>query len=152
MATLGGLELLISKELEDENFKLALDEIHNFRLGVIRNLSKADIEQIQYAGFRYKTKTLAGKREEIKQFIIEHPSLMAPDVESLKCRFKIMGKLIKKKKGTPRIEEEEEEDIEEEEPIRKPKKSKNAKNAKALKQSKKLVITSSSEDEDDDDL
>ena len=148
MASLGGLELLISKELEDEEFKQGLDDIHNFRLGVIRNLSKVDLEQIQYAGFRFRTKTLAGRREEIKQFILEHPSLMSQDVESIKYKFKVLGRILKKKEGTrqPTVIEEEDEFEEEEEPKKKPKKTK-----KPLMMKKpKKILASSSEDADED--
>lgn len=147
MASLGGLELLISKELEDEEFKQGLDDIHNFRLGVIRNLSKVDLEQIQVAGFRFRTKTLAGRREEIKQFILEHPSLMSQDVESIKYKFKVLGRILKKKEGTrqPTVVEEEDE-FEEEEPKKKPKKA-----TKPLTMKKpKKILASSSEDADED--
>ena len=129
MASLGGLELLISKELEDEEFKQCLEDIHNFRLGVIRSLSKTDIEQIMVTGFGFKTKTLTGRREEIKQFILEHPSLMSQDVESLKRKFKVFGKIINK--NAPRaMRVEEEEEYEEVEPV-KPKKN-TKKKAKAI--------------------
>ena len=147
MTTLGGLELLISKELEDDEFKQGLDDIHNFRLGVIRNLSKTDLEQIQVAGFRFRTKTLAGRREEIKQFILEHPSLMSQDVESIKYKFKLLGRILKKKEGAkaPRVEEEDEFE-EEEEPKKKPKK---ATKPLTMKKPKKILASSSEDTEED---
>ena len=154
MATVSGLELLINQELEDEEFKQALDDIHNFKLGVIRNLSKADIEDIQRSGFRFRTRTLAGMREEIKQFILEHPSLMSQDAESIKYKFKILGRILKKKDGNKKptvIEEEEDCEEEEEKPKKQKKQKKKAKTALAIQISKPKVVTVSSSDSDDGD-
>lgn len=152
MATVSGLELLISKELEDEEFKQALDDIHNFKLGVIRNLSKADIEDIQHSGFRFRTKTLAGMREEIKQFILEHPSLMSQDADSIKYKFKILGRILKKKEATRQatvIEEEEDFEEEEEKPKKQKKQKKKARAQGAIQMSKPKVVMVSSSDSDD---
>ena len=139
-------------ELEDNEFKQGLDDIHNFRLGVIRNLTKTDIEEIQMTGFRFRTKTIAGRREELKQFILEHPSLMSQDAESIKYKFKILSKVLrgKQQKGKVHtVEDEEEEDFEEEEeqPKKKPKKTQKRK-VKAITMTRpKVVISSTDESE-----
>ena len=71
-----------------------LNDIRDFKLGLIRGMTKADIDQIGRYGFEYKTSTLAGRREEIRDYMLNHPSLMAGSMETIKKNFKIMGVLI----------------------------------------------------------
>ena len=89
---------LISLEYSNELYIDALNSISNFKLGLIRSLTKADLETIGRCGFRYKTRTMAGRREEIRNYILDHPSLRADSVEGIRNNFKILGKMIREKK------------------------------------------------------
>ena len=84
---------LIRLEMTDPAIRREMDSMTNYKLGFVRALTKADIERIDNYGFRFRAKTLAGKREEIKNYIQEHPSLRGDSVASIKSNFKKLGKL-----------------------------------------------------------
>ena len=145
---------LIEQDLADKKFSALLNDIRDFRLGLIRSLTKADLEYIQRHGFKFQTKTLIGKKEEVRQFVLTHPSLMAAEKETLKENFKILNTILKEAKGkqpsrqTRRINSDgyEEYDYEEEEekPKPKPKKSK----SKAVVRQNSIPDNTSSSDDD----
>ena len=150
---------LIEQDLADKKFSALLNDIRDFRLGLIRSLTKADLEYIQRHGFKFQTKTLIGKKEEVRQFVLTHPSLMAAEKETLKENFKILNTILKETKGKhpstqKRInsdgyeEYDDEEEEEEEEP--KPKPKKKTKSKAVVKQNSTVrphVIESSSDDD-----
>ena len=89
---------IIEEEIDDESVTEVLQSIRDFKLGLIRSITKTDTETIARYGFRFKTKTIAGRREEVRQFVLEHPALMAGDIGGLKKNFKILGTLLKERK------------------------------------------------------
>ena len=146
---------LIEQDLADKKFSALLNDIRDFRLGLIRSLTKADLEYIQRHGFKFQTKTLIGKKEEVRQFVLTHPSLMAAEKETLKENFKILNTILKETKGNhssakTRINSDgyEEYDYEEEEPKPKPKpKPKKSKSKAVVKQNSTPASESSSDDD-----
>ena len=144
---------LIEQDLADKKFSALLNDIRDFRLGLIRSLTKADLEYIQRHGFKFQTKTLIGKKEEVRQFVLTHPSLMAAEKETLKENFKILNTILKETKGNhssakTRINSDgyEEYDYEEEEEKPKPK-PKKSKSKAAVRQNSIPDNTSSSDDD-----
>ena len=95
----GFRQTLIEMDSKDPEVGKVLSEIHSFTLGTIKSLSREDLDAINRYGFRFKTKTLAGKREEIKQFLLEHPSLMGSDTKSIKRNFKYLGNILPKQES-----------------------------------------------------
>ena len=88
---------LIETELNQPEMSSILADIRDFKLGLIRSLTRYDLDKIERSGFKYRTKTLQGKREEVRAFILQHPSLMAGDVATIRENFRILGKIIKDK-------------------------------------------------------
>ena len=84
---------LIRLEMTEPAIRREMDAMTNYKLGFVRALTKADLEKIDNYGFRFRAKTLAGKREEIKNYIQEHPSLRGDSVASIKANFKRLGRL-----------------------------------------------------------
>ena len=146
---------LIEQDLADKKFSALLNDIRDFRLGLIRSLTKADLEYIQRHGFKFQTKTLIGKKEEVRQFVLTHPSLMAAEKETLKENFKILNTILKETKGkhssrqTRRINSDgyEEYDYEEEEEKPKPKPKKKSKSKAIVRQNSTPASESSSDDD-----
>ena len=137
---------IIARDFGDQAYRWELQVIREFRLGLLRQIKREDMERIKQAGFKFIAKTVAGRREELKTFVEEHPSLMADDVPKLIKNFKLLGEISKNASGRRERKEEYDEEEEEEEP--KPKK-KRAKKGTELPRPKVVEVESSSPDYSD---
>ena len=82
-------------------------EIRDFNKKDVDELTKTQLDQIESYGFRFNTKTVKGRREEIKAFVSENPCLMTKDCTQMVERFKIFGNTLRKLEETPSITTEE---------------------------------------------
>ena len=60
-------------------------------------------------GFQFKNKGVENQREELKSFLLEHPSCMASDFEMIMSKLNVFGFLIAQKKMEVVKNEEEKE-------------------------------------------
>ena len=140
--------MLIQVEIEHPEYAIILNDIREFDWKIINKLRKEDIARVARTGFTFKNKGLDNQKQELKTFLLEHPSTMSSDFEGIITKFNIFGRIIgeqrmkelnesvKKKqpkkraiKYEPKVEEveedeefvpEEEEEEEEEETKREP--------------------------------
>ena len=122
---------LIEVEIDHPEYAIILNDIREFDWKIINKLRKEDIARVARTGFTFKNKGLDNQKQELKTFLLEHPSTMSSDFEGIITKFNIFGRIIgeqrmkelnesvKKKqpkkraiKYEPKVEEVEEEDEE----------------------------------------
>ena len=120
---------LIEVEIEHPEYAIILNDIREFDWKVINRLRKEDLARVARTGFTFKNKGLDNQKQELRTFLLEHPSTMSSDFEGIITKFNIFGRIIaeqrmeelnasvkkqpkrKALKG-PKVEEVEEEDEE----------------------------------------
>lgn len=137
---------LIAVCIQQPEFNVLLNDIRDFDWKVINKLRASDLDRLTSTGFRFATKGVENRRQELKAFLIANPACMASDFEIIVAKFRMYGILItpkrtpiaaqpKKKKAPIVIEETDSESSgseivglssssEEEEAVKKPKKAK----------------------------
>lgn len=101
------VSVLIQCCVEHPEVSDILQDIREFNKKDIDKITKTQLDQIESFGFHYNTKTVAGRREEIKAFVSENPCLMTKDCTQLVERFKILSNTLRKLEETPAISNEE---------------------------------------------
>ena len=89
---------MIAVEIEHPEFALLLNDIREFDWRLINRLRKEDLARVHSTGFEFKNKGLENQREELKSFLLDHPSCMASDFEMVLNKLNIFGYLIAQKK------------------------------------------------------
>ena len=99
---------LIAVELEYPEFAELLNDIRDFDWKLINRLRKEDLARVASAGFKFATKGPDNQKMELKNFLFNHPSCMASDLEMIICKVAIFARLWSEKytpqvSQTPRI-------------------------------------------------
>ena len=85
---------LIAVEIQNPEFTTLLNDIRDFNWQSVSKLRKEDIKRIEATGFRFKTKAFESQKMEFKSFLLEHPSVMASDMEMILFKLEAYGRLI----------------------------------------------------------
>ena len=133
---------IIARDFADQSYRWELQAIRDFRLGMLRQVKREDMDKIKQFGFKFIAKTVAGRREELKTFIEEHPSLMADDVPKMIKNFRLLQDIGRSATHSSARMSSESEDYEEEEVIQVRPKKKKAK-SKRLPEPEPEELTSS---------
>ena len=101
------VSVLIQCCVEHPEVSDILLDIREFNKKDIDKITKTQLDQIESFGFHYNTKTVAGRREEIKAFVSENPCLMTKDCSQLVERFRVFANTLSKIEETPAIKNEQ---------------------------------------------
>ena len=85
---------LIEVEIDHPEYAIILNDIREFDWKIINKLRKEDIARVARTGFTFKNKGLDNQKQELKTFLLEHPSTMSSDFEGIITKFNIFGKII----------------------------------------------------------
>ena len=127
---------LIAVEIENPEFAQLINDIREFDWKLINRLRKEDLARVRATGFQFNNNGLENQKQELKTFLLQHPSCMASDFEMIMSKLNIFGYLITQKKM---------------EAVKKEKKR--SKKTKAIKHEKtklspKVVVIDDSEDDE----
>ena len=100
---------LIAVEIEHPEFAQLINDIREFDWKLINRLRKEDLARVCATGFQFKNKGVENQREELKSFLLEHPSCMASDFEMIMSKLNVFAFLIAQKKMEAVQEEAEKE-------------------------------------------
>ena len=133
---------LIAVEIEHPEFAQLINDIREFDWKLINRLRKEDIARVRATGFTFNNNGLENQRQELKTFLLQHPSCMASDFEMIMSKLNIFGYLITQKKMEVVKKEEEKE-------------KKRMKKTRAIKHEKpklppKVIVIDDEEDEGTD--
>ena len=134
---------LIAVEIEHPEFAQLINDIREFDWKLINRLRKEDLARVCSTGFQFKNKGVENQREELKSFLLEHPSCMASDFEMIMSKLNVFAFLIAQKKMEVVKNEEEKEK-------KRMKKTRAIKHEKPKLPSKVIVIDDNEEDEGTD--
>lgn len=82
---------LIDVCIENPEIREALKEVKAFQQQTINRLTGAHIQTLLDCGFNFVMPTITGRRQEIKQFVAQHPEVMSNDLETLLCNISHYG-------------------------------------------------------------
>ena len=131
---------LIAVEIEHPEFATLLNDIREFDWKLINRLRKEDLARVHATGFMFANKGLENQKQELKTFLLQHPSCMASDFEMIMSKLNIFGYLIAQKKTEVVKKEAEKEKT-------RTKKTKTIKHEKPKLPPKVIVIDDEEEDE-----
>ena len=100
---------LIAVEIEHPEFAQLINDIREFDWKLINRLRKEDLARVCATGLQFKNKGVENQREELKSFLLEHPSCMASDFEMIMSKLNVFAFLIAQKKMEVVKNEEEKE-------------------------------------------
>ena len=89
---------LIAVEIEHPEFATLLNDIREFDWKLINRLRKEDLARVHSTGLQFANKGLENQQQELKTFLLQHPSCMASDFEMIMSKLNIFGYLIAQKK------------------------------------------------------
>ena len=82
---------LIDICVQNPEIREALKEVKAFQQQTINRLTATHIQTLIDCGFNFVMPTITGRRQEIKQFIAQHPEVMSNDLETLLCNISHYG-------------------------------------------------------------
>ena len=130
---------LIAVEIEHPEFATLLNDIRDFDWKIINRLRKEDLARVHSTGFQFANKGTENQKQELKTFLLQHPSCMASDFEMIMSKLNIFGYLIAQKKMEVVKKETEKE-------------KKRTKKTKTIKHEKpKVIVIDDKEEEDEED-
>ena len=68
---------------QEPQLRRALDIISEFKWVRINEMSKQQLNMLAEEGFRFHRETLGSRREDVKQYLKEHPECRQPDTNSI---------------------------------------------------------------------
>ena len=100
---------LIKQELKHPEIAVLLNDIRDFDWKLVNKLRKQDLQRVSWTGFRFATTGLESQRQELKAFLISHPSCMGSDFEKVLNKLQIFGSAVlqmEQEQSQPAIESE----------------------------------------------
>ena len=68
------------------------------------NLTQSDLNKIASTGFQFSTRGIKNQREEVRSFLLNHPSTMAADIDTIIIKFRLYGQLLSEpQKEKPKV-------------------------------------------------
>ena len=93
-------------EIADEHVAVVLNDIRAFDFTLVNKLTQRDLNNIASTGFQFGTRGVKNQREEVRSFLLNHPSTMAPDIDTIIIKFRLYGQLLSEpKKEKPKVKE-----------------------------------------------
>ena len=97
---------LMKAEIADEHIAVMLNEIRAFDFALVNKLTQRDLNNIASTGFQFATRGVKNQREEVRSFLLNHPSTMAADIDTIIIKFRLYGQLLREpKKEKPKVRE-----------------------------------------------
>ena len=85
---------LIKMELKHPEIVNLLNDIRDFDWKLVSKLRKQDLQRVGRTGFHFSTTGIESQRQELKAFLIAHPSCMGSDFEIILNKLQIFGSVI----------------------------------------------------------
>ena len=95
---------LIKMELKHPEIVNLLNDIRDFDWKMVSKLRKQDLQRVARTGFHFSTTGIESQRQELKAFLIAHPSCMGSDFEIILNKLQIFGSVkqaSKERKSKP---------------------------------------------------
>ena len=106
---------LMKAEIADEHIAVMLNDIRAFDFALVNKLTQRDLNNIASTGFQFATRGVKNQREEVRSFLLNHPSTMAADIDTIIIKFRLYGQLLSSEiEDVEDILEEDKDDDEEE--------------------------------------
>ena len=97
---------LMKAEIADEHVAVMLNDIRAFDFALVNKLTQRDLNNIASTGFQFATRGVKNQREEVRSFLLSHPSTMAADIDTIIIKFRLYGQLLSEpKKEQPKVRE-----------------------------------------------
>ena len=68
---------------QEPQLRTALEQVTEFKWVRINELSRYQLQMLEEEGFRFHRETLGSRREDVKQFLKEHPECRAADTNGI---------------------------------------------------------------------
>ena len=88
------LVALMKAEITEPEMVSVLNTIRDYDPKIVGKFRKEDMTKLSQYGFIFSTQNLTNQREEIRSFLLAHPSCMGPDVDTIARNFYIYSKLL----------------------------------------------------------
>ena len=97
---------LMKAEIADEHVAVMLNDIRAFDFTMVNKLTQSDLMKIANTGFQFATRGVKNQREEVRSFLLSHPSTMASDIDTIINKFQLYGQLLSEpQKEKPKVRE-----------------------------------------------
>ena len=74
---------LMKAEIADEHIAVMLNEIRAFDFALVNKLTQRDLNNIASTWFQFATRGVNNQHEEVRSFLLNHPSTMAADIDTI---------------------------------------------------------------------
>lgn len=93
-------------EIADDSIAVLLNDIRAFDFSMVNKLTQTDLNKIASTGFQFSTRGIKNQREEVRSFLLNHPSTMAADIDTIIIKFRLYGQLLSEpQKEKPQVRE-----------------------------------------------
>ena len=93
-------------EIADDSIAVLLNDIRAFDFSMVNKLTQTDLNKIASTGFQFSTRGVKNQREEVRSFLLNHPSTMASDIDTIIIKFRLYGQLLSEpQKEKPQVRE-----------------------------------------------
>lgn len=89
---------LIADEIETPEYAQLINDIRDFDWKTINRLRNDDLLRVAKTGFTFQNNGLENRRQELKAFLLEHPTCMASDFELIIQKLQAYGYLFNLKR------------------------------------------------------
>ena len=104
--TMKSVITLMKAEIADEDIAVLLNDIRAFDFTMVNKLTQSDLMKIANTGFQFATRGVKNQREEVRSFLLNHPSTMASDIDTIINKFRLYGQLLSEpQKEKPKVME-----------------------------------------------
>ena len=92
-------------EIADEYIVVMLNDIRAYDFALVNKLTQRDLNNIASTWFQFATRGVKNQREEVRSFLLNHPSTMAADIDTIIIKFRLYGQLLREPKKRSRRSE-----------------------------------------------
>ena len=84
---------LIVTEINHPEVARIINDIRDFDWAIISKLRKTELDRVKATGFQFVTEGPISQKEELKSFLLSHPSCMASNFEKIISKLTLFGKI-----------------------------------------------------------
>ena len=88
---------IMKAEIADEYIVVMLNDIRAYDFALVNKLTQRDLNNIASTGFQFATRGVKNQREEVRSFLLNHPSTMAADIDTIIIKLRLYGQLLSDK-------------------------------------------------------
>ena len=96
---------IMKAEIADEYIVVMLNDIRAYDFALVNKLTQRDLNNIASTWFQFATRGVKNQREEVRSFLLNHPSTMAADIDTIIIKFRLYGQLLREPKKRSRRSE-----------------------------------------------